>query len=72
MDAGYVQMTSSVKRNWKVVDEDVPTKPKTQGKLKKKAKVAVVDEDDDENTVSDVYIEDTIENEDTMRSSDPL
>ena len=35
------------KRKAKVVEEDVPTKPKTQRKLKTKAKVYVVDEDDD-------------------------
>ncbi|CAH1425035.1 unnamed protein product [Lactuca virosa] len=72
LHAGNVQRTSSVKRKSKVVDEDVPTKPKTQRKQKKKAKVTVVDEDDDENTMSDVRIEDVVANEDTMRSSNPL
>ncbi|CAH1420808.1 unnamed protein product [Lactuca virosa] len=59
------------KQKEKVVKEDVPAKPRSQRKLKRKAMVSVVYEEDGDNTVNDLHLEDDTINEDTMRSSNP-
>lgn len=71
LDIGDSQRRVGVKRKVEVVEEVVPAKLKRQRKLKKKAKIFVVDWESDEKTISDTYFTDTAQHEqDTARSSE--
>ncbi|CAH1431277.1 unnamed protein product [Lactuca virosa] len=67
-----LDMMANRKRKAKAIHEHVPAKQNPQRKLKNKSKVFVGDDDeDDENTVSDVCIEDDVSDDDTVRYSNP-
>ena len=61
LDVGVVLQRDMGKLKAKVVEDVVTMKPNTQSKLKKKAKVCVVDEGIEETTISDDHLEDNVQ-----------
>ncbi|CAI9281963.1 unnamed protein product [Lactuca saligna] len=69
LDVGAILQRDMGKLKAKFVEDAVTMKPNTQSKLKKKAKVCVVDEDMEENVVSDDHLDDNVQNDDDTSSS---
>ena len=60
LDVGVVLQRDMGKLKAKVVEDVVTMKPNTQSKLKKKAKVCVVDEGMEKTTICDDHLEDNV------------